>query len=70
MIDDDLVVETQLYLPAKFECVACHLKIAGLSQLGACGLGNPYKATSTYDWGEYFEAYDQYAGFEDDNNEY
>jgi hypothetical protein len=70
MIEDDLIVETQQHLPAKFECVACHLKIAGLSQLGACGLGNPYKTTSTYDWAEYFESYDQYAGFEDDNNEY
>jgi hypothetical protein len=34
-LDDDLIVETQQYLPAKFECIACHLKIAGLSQLSA-----------------------------------
>lgn len=68
-IEEDLIVETQQYLPAKFECVACHLKIAGLSQLSACGFGTPYKSTSTYDAAEYYA--DQYAaGFEDDNNEY
>lgn len=66
-IDEDLIVETQQYLPAKFECIACQLKIAGLSQLSACGLGTPYKATSTYDWADYFA--DQYGGYEDDNNE-
>jgi hypothetical protein len=48
-LDGDLIVETQEYLPSKFECVACQLKIAGLSQLSACGLGSTYKSTSTYD---------------------
>jgi hypothetical protein len=68
-IEEDLIVETQQYLPAKFECVACQLKISGLSQLSACGLGVPYKSTSTYDAAEYYA--DQYAAsFEDDNNEY
>jgi len=68
-IEDDLIVETQHYLPSKFECVACRLKIAGLSQLSACGLGFPYKSVSTYDAVEFYA--DQYAaGFEDDNNEY
>jgi hypothetical protein len=68
-IDGDLIVETQQYLPSKFECVACQLKIAGLSQLTACGLGNTYKATFTYDLAEYYAPNDDYAGFEDDNNE-
>jgi len=68
-IEEDLIVETQQYLPARFECIACHLKIAGLSQLSACGLGAPYKSTSTYNAADYYA--DQYAaGFEDDNNEY
>lgn len=68
-IDGDLMVETQQYLPSKFECVACQLKIAGLSQLTACGLGNTYKATFTYDLAEYYAPNDDYAGYEDDNNE-
>jgi hypothetical protein len=46
------------------------LKIAGLSQLTACGLGVPFKSTSTYDAADYFAPDDQYAGFDDDNNEY
>jgi hypothetical protein len=69
-LDGDFIVETQQYLPAKFECVACQLKIAGLSQLSACGLGDPYKSTSTYDAADYFAPEDQFAGFDDDNNEY
>jgi len=68
-LDDGLIVETQQYLPSKFECVACKLKISGLSKLTACGLGNPYKATSTYDPVDYYAPNDDYAGFEDDNNE-
>ena len=59
----------QRVLPAKFECVACQLKISGLSQLSACGLGAPYKSTTTYNAADFYA--DQYAaGFEDDNNEY
>src|ERR1043166_2250071 len=40
-----LILVTQSYLPAQFECIACGLKIAGLPQLHACGLGNVYTAT-------------------------
>lgn len=68
-IEDELMVETQQYLPAKFECVACQLKIAGLSQLTACGLGDTYTATFTYDLADYYAPNDDYAGYEDDNNE-
>jgi hypothetical protein len=71
-LDDDTVIETQDYLPARFECVACQLKISGLSQLTACGLGSTFKNTSTYDAAEYYAPlpeYDEYAGYEDDNNE-
>ena len=63
------IVETQQYLPAKFECVSCQLKISGLSQLSGCGLGNTYKATFTYDLAEYYAPNDDYPGFEEDNNE-
>ena len=69
-LDGDLIVEAQEYLPAKFECVACQLKIAGLSQLSACGLGATYKSTSTYDAAEYYAPEDEHPGFDDDNNEY
>jgi hypothetical protein len=68
-LEGEMIIETQQYLPNKFECVACGLKIGGLSQLNAAGLGLPYKSTSTYDPIEYF-ASDPNAGYEDDNNEY
>ncbi len=69
-LKDDLIVEVQDHLPTKFECIACGLKIAGLSQLTACGLGATYKSTSTYDAADYYAPEDQYEEFEDDNNEY
>lgn len=69
-LDGDLIIEAQEYLPSKFECTACQLKIAGLSQLSACGLGATYKSTSTYDAAEYYAPEDEHFGFEDDNNEY
>lgn len=68
-LKDDLIVEAQEYLPSKFECIACQLKIAGLSQLSASGLGTPYTLTSTYDAAEYYAPEDEYRGFDDDNNE-
>ena len=68
-LDGDLIVETQQYLPSKFECVACKLKVSGLSHLNACGLGSTYKATSTYDLAEFYAPDDDYSGYEDDNNE-
>jgi hypothetical protein len=69
-LDGDLIIEAQEYLPSKFECVACQLKITGLSQLSACGLGATYKSTSTYDAAEYYAPEDEHPGFDDDNNEY
>lgn len=69
-LDGDLIVEVQDHLPTKFECVSCNLKIAGLSQLTACGLGATYKSTSTYDAADFYAPEDQHEQFEDDNNEY
>jgi len=69
-LEGDLIVEVQDHLPSKFECVSCNLKIAGLSQLTACGLGSTYKSTSTYDAADYYAPEDQHEQFEDDNNEY
>ena len=63
------MVETQQYLPSKFECVACQLKISGLSPLTACGLGDTFTATFTYELADYYAPNDDYAGYEDDNNE-
>ncbi len=68
-IEDDEITETQEYLPAQFECIACGLKIAGLSRLNAIDLGARYKKTQVYDAGEYYAPADDYQGFEDDNNE-
>ncbi len=69
-LNNDLIVEVQEHLPSKFECVACQLKIAGLSQLTACTLGATYKSTSTYDAADYYASDDDFSQFEDDNNEY
>ena len=69
-LDGDFIIETQQYLPSRFECVACQLKITGLSQLSACGLGSTYNATFTYDAAEYYAPEDEHPGYEDDNNEY
>lgn len=69
-LEGDLIVEAQDYLPNKFECVACQLKIPGLSRLIACRLGATYKKTSTYDAADFYAPEDEYSGYEDDNNEY
>jgi hypothetical protein len=66
----NLIVNKQQYLPSKFECVACQLKIAGLAQLAAAGLGSQYTQTNTYDAASYFAPDDEHEGFDDDNNEY
>ena len=69
-LDGNLIVSKQQYLPSRFECVACQLKIAGLAQLTAAGLGSQYVQTNTFDPASFFASEDQYAGFDDDNNEY
>jgi len=68
-IEEDEIIETQEYLPNKFECVACGLKISGFSRLSAAGLGDPYKATFIYDAAEYYSPEDEYSGYEPDFNE-
>lgn len=68
-IKEDQIIETQNMLPYQFECIACGLKIVGLSRLNVVGLGDRYKKTHVYDPYEYFSDnnYDTY--FDDDNNE-
>ncbi|MBY3343649.1 hypothetical protein [Rhizobium laguerreae] len=69
--EQSLVVETQDYLPSQFECVACRLKIHGLSRLAAVNdnLAKRFQNTSTYDAAEYYATEDDYPGYEEDNNE-
>jgi ribosomal protein L37AE/L43A len=45
--------ELGIWEESLFECVACGLKISGLSYLSACGLGDTYTGTFTYDAAEY-----------------
>lgn len=68
-LSDGEITETQEYLPNQFECIACGLKVAGLSRLAAVGLGDRYKKTQVYDAAEYYAPEDDWAGYEDDNNE-
>jgi hypothetical protein len=68
-LEEDEITETQEYLPNQFECIACSLKIAGLSRLAVVGLADRYKKTQVYDAAEYYAPDDDYAGYEDDNNE-
>lgn len=67
--EESLIIETQDCLPSQFECVACRLKILGLSRLTSIGLGDRFKKTDTYDAAEYYAPEDDYHGYEDDNNE-
>jgi hypothetical protein len=69
-LDEGQIMETQEHLPNRFECIACGLKIGGLSRLTVAGLGERYKKTHFYDASEYYAPHDDYAGYEDDNNEY
>ena len=77
-VNGDDVVQRQSMLPSVFECIACELRIAGFSQLSACGLGNAFEATSTYSAAEFFglyteddleEARNELPSYEDDFNE-
>lgn len=68
-IDGDNIIEAQQFLPARFECVACGLKISGLPQLIAAGLGDSYTATYKYDAAEYYAPVDDHGGYEPDYNE-
>ena len=63
------ITETLEYLPSRFECVACGLRISGLSHLSAAGLGDTYNATFVYSGNDYFASDDDYGGYEPDFNE-
>jgi hypothetical protein len=70
ILEDDVITERQEHLPHWFECIACGLKITGLSRLQVVDLGDRYASTQTYEAAEYYRPEDdQYADYEDDNNE-
>jgi transcription elongation factor Elf1 len=54
LTEEDEIVQKQTMLPSSFECVACGLKISGLSKLAACGLGDAFTATSAFSPAEFF----------------
>jgi len=68
-LSNDTITETQEFLPTHFECIACSLKILGLSRLSVVALGERFKRTLSYDAAEYYAPDDEYPEFEDDNNE-
>jgi len=68
-IKGDEITETQEQLPNKFECIGCGMKITGLSQLAAAGLGDAFKSTQVYDAAEYYSPEDRTPDYDDDNNE-
>ena len=51
------IVQKQAMLPSSFECIACGLKISGLSKLSACGLGDAFTATTIFSPAEFFGLY-------------
>lgn len=68
-IKGDEITEKQEFIPTRFECVACGLKISGLAHLSACGLADAYTATFVYDASEYYAHQDPLEGYEPDFNE-
>jgi hypothetical protein len=54
LVGEDEVEQKQTMVPSSFECIACGLKISGLSKLIACDLGDAFIATSTLSPAEYF----------------
>jgi hypothetical protein len=69
-LEDDLIIESQDHLPTHFQCVACGLKVLGLSRLNAIGLGDRFTTTYSFDAAEYFAPADDMPEYDDDNNEY
>jgi len=68
-LHDGQITETQEYLPNRLECIACGLKIAGLSRLTVVGLSDRYKKTQVYDAAQSYAPDDDYADYDEDNNE-
>ncbi|WP_202596132.1 hypothetical protein [Ensifer adhaerens] len=56
-VNEGEVIQRQTMLPTSFECIACGLRISGLSKLSACGLGDAFTSRSVYTPAEYFDLY-------------
>ena len=77
---EEEVIQRQTMLPTSFQCIACGLRISGLSKLAACGLGDAFTGKSVYTAAEFFELYteeeleqareDAASQFDEDFNEY
>jgi hypothetical protein len=69
-LENDTITERQEYLPTHLECVACGLKVNGLSRLAVVDLADRYVNTKHYDAAEYYATQqDEWYGYEEDNNE-
>lgn len=56
-VREDEVVQRQTMLPSSFACIACGLRIFGLSRLTACGLGDAFTARTPISIAEFFGLY-------------
>lgn len=56
-VDRGEVIQRQTMLPTSFECIACGLRISGLSKLAACELGDAFTKKTVYTAAEFFELY-------------
>jgi hypothetical protein len=68
-LEEGLIVERYEVLPSRFECVACGLKISGLSRLTAAGLGERFTNKSYSEPTEYYAVEPEWYPYEEDNNE-
>jgi len=56
-IREDEVIQRQTMLPSSFGCIACGLRISGLSRLTACGLGDAFTARTPFSIADFFGLY-------------
>lgn len=54
-VDGDDVIQRQAVVPSSFECIACGLRISGLSKLAAAGVGDAFTGKSVYTAAEFFD---------------
>lgn len=54
---EDEVIQRQSMLPSSFACIACELRITGLSRLTACGLGGVFSARTMHSISDYYGLY-------------
>ena len=78
IVEEEEVEQRQTQLPSSFECIACGLRISGLSKLATVDLGNAFSVKRTYSAAEFFnlhteeeleEARNEWPEFEPDFNE-